>query len=269
MNRTCIIHGKGNMTVPKNWINIASNGIDRLIYIRDGRGEYLENDTLHPFEVGKLYYLPYYANAYTYTQDDDRLVHAFVNFQISPPIFSKKVFCIDPSTSPTLKAAIELFCELTKKWYFVHKQEQALEESEKQELELLKAIVVYFVETMLNAQPDYIVDNPTVISALEIIHSSFAQGLTVREIAAQCYVSYEVFIRTFTYYVGEPPYSYMRKIKIGRALELKAHGATTEEAAISCGYSSASAMLHAISAFNKKIKKQNIVNKLFGKDKAP
>ena len=269
MNRVCIIHGKGNLTVPQNWTNIVSNGINRLIYISGGKGEYLENNTLRPFEVGKLYLLPYYANAYTYTQDEDRLVHAFANFQISPPIISKKVFCLDPSASPSLKAALELFSELTKKWYFVHRQQQALEESEKQELELLKALVIYFVETMINSQPDYIVNNPTVISALEMIHSSLAQGLTVRDIAARCYMSYEGFIRTFTYYVGETPYSYMKKIKIGRALELRAQGATTEEAAIACGYSSASAMLHSLSSFYEKIKKQNIVNKLLGQDRVP
>ena len=119
MKRKCIIGCKNYCIVPPQelWINTVDPDINRLYYVDSGKGEYVEEGQRHTFEQGKLYFIPSYAGVSTYTDDTDRVNHAFVNFRLSPPIVSKCVFCLDPSVSPILQTVTELFRELCKKSY--------------------------------------------------------------------------------------------------------------------------------------------------------
>ena len=254
MKRNCVITCKNYTIVPpqKHWKNKTDPNINRLFYMTGGTGEYLDGDEMRTFESGKIYFIPSYSGIATYTDDNDRLVHAFVNFKLSPPIVSKKVFCLDPSTSPKLKAATEAFCELCKVEYNARTRKTPLSPSEKQELELLSALTLFFAESAAETAPDDIINDPVIITALNIIHSSLGKKLTVEEIAKKCYMSTDGFIRKFTRYIGETPYSYIKNFKIRSALLIRSEGATLEEAAEACGYSDAGALLHAISSFSSK-----------------
>lgn len=254
MKRTCEITCKNYTVVPpqSQWKNKVDPDINRLFYVTGGTGEYFEDGVMHKLEVGKLYFMPSYSGIPTYTDDNNRLVHAFANFKLSPPIVSKKGFCLDPSTSPTLKAAVDAFCELSKNEYNVRKQTGPLSPEDEHTLDLLNALTLFLAESAASTCPDYVIKDTAMISALDLIHSSLAGKLTVSDIAKKCYMSTDGFIRKFTRYIGETPYSYIKKLKIRTALMMRAEGATLEEAADACGYSDASAMLHAISSTSKK-----------------
>jgi transcriptional regulator GlxA family with amidase domain len=46
--------------------------------------------------------------------------------------------------------------------------------------------------------------------------------------------------------MGETPYSYLKKLKIRTAQNMRMSGATLEEIAVKCGYSDSSSLLHAM-----------------------
>ena len=250
MKRTCLITCKNYTIVPpqNKWKNKTDSSTNRLFYVTGGTGEYFEDGVKHTLEIGKLYFMPAYAGIPTYTDDNNRLVHAFANFKLSPPIVSKKCFCIDPSTSPKLKSATDMFCELCRDGYNLRTKKAPLTPSEENLLELLSATVLFLVENAISLSPEYVINDPTVITALDLIHNSLDKKLTVAEIARRCYMSTDGFIRKFTRYIGETPYSYIKKLKIRTALTMRAEGATLEQTAEACGYSDASALLHAISS---------------------
>lgn len=263
MERVCEIHDKGYSAVPppSQWINKNPPEINRLYYIDSGKGSYLEDGVMHPFECGKIYFIPFYSGISTYTDENDRLVHAFVNFKLSPPIVSKKVFCLDPSASPMLEAALFIFRELCKKGYNIHRNPRQLSPTEEQDLNFLSALTLYLIENTVNAHADYVLNNPSIISALNIIHTTLGKNLTITDIATKCSMSTNGFTRKFKHYLGVTPYAYIRTTRVRTALMMRTEGATLEEAAEKCGYSDATALLHAIASEKKIVQNQMIKKK--------
>ena len=82
--------------------------------------------------------------------------------------------------------------------------------------------------------------------ALEIMNRRMGERLTVSDIAAECYMSTDGFIRKFTRAVGMTPYAYFKNLRLRAAAALRESGATAAEAAEKCGYSDAAALLHAM-----------------------
>ena len=253
MKKNCTITCKGRVIIQRqaSWVNKVNGNINRLYYISGGKGSYLESGVMHPFEVGKFYFIPSYAGISTYTDESDHLDHVFVNYKLTPPIVSNKVFSLDSSASPTIKAATELFCELCKKNvnFRLHDEETTQEKGKK--VDLLESLTVYLTECAIEAHPDYVLNDPAMISALNLIHSHIKSKISVSDIAKSLNMSADGFIRKFTRYIGETPYSYIKKLKIRTALTMRAEGARLDEIALECGYSDASALLHAISSAEK------------------
>ena len=198
-----------------------------------------------------VYFIPYYAGIPTYSDGKDKIVHSYVNFKSSPPIVSKTVLCLDPESSAEIKAAVELFRRLCKTHYNYRECASPITVKEERELELLGAVAMFIADYAIRENPDSIIRDTSIITALDLMHSSMKDKLSIADIAAKCYMSYDGFIRKFTRYVGETPYSYLKRIKVSKALELKASGVSVDEAAAECGYSDASALLHAIASISK------------------
>lgn len=241
MERNCKIHCIGSCKIGANWKNNVRNSINRLYYINGGTGGYIKGEHRIPFEHNKVYLIPFYSNTPTYTDLDDNLDHTYANFLLSPPIISTNVYCIDPDQSPTVKLAVDVFRTLCGK----HKVNES-------EASFLKSTILYLCNTAINEHSQDIINDKTIVNALEIMHSSLSQKLTVADIAAKCYMTTDGFIRKFKRYIGETPYSYIKRLKVRTALNLKADGATLSEIADICGYSDSSALLHAITSSEKK-----------------
>lgn len=251
MKRSCFILNCNQCVVPDPWINTVREGTNRLYYIEGGTGGYIENGKQIPFEKEKLYFLPSYSCVPTYTDETDRLVHSYINFTLTPPIVSRRVFCIDPHKDPKTKVALEGFREFCQPMFSTRIHKPPFTAEEEQRMTLLKALTVYLTEQTVQDDRESILTDSTVITALDIIHANLSEMPSVAEIAAKCYMSTDGFIRKFTRIVGETPYTYIKNLKIRTAMMLRSEGATATEAAIACGYSDASALLHAISAAGK------------------
>lgn len=251
-NRLCKIQCKGVFIPDRNWMNITRSGVNRLYYIEEGIGFYTENGVNIPFEVGKIYFIPFYASVPTYTDEQAKLKHVYVNFTLSPPIVSKKVFCLDPASSDKIHSAVTALRSFCANPIFYPKMKEPLTETEARELEFIKAITIFLTECAVSTgESDDILGDKTIISALDIIHSSLHEKLTVNDIATKCFMSTDGFIKKFSRAVGETPYSYMKKLKITMANIMRAEGATADETALACGYADASSLLHAMTSSKK------------------
>lgn len=235
-NTICKIRCLGTCKVGEGWINNATNGYNRLYYINGGTGWYVKNGERIPFVKDMLYFIPFYANVVTYSSVEDNLDHTYTGFYLTPPIISTEVFCLDPNASPYIKSAVDTFRTLC--------MTTSIERPEKN---LLKSIVIFLTNAATETSYQNLIADTLIIRALDIIHSTVSERLTVSEIAKRCNLSTNGFIKKFVKYVGETPYSYIKKLKIRTALILRSGGATLDEAAQSAGYSDASALLHAIS----------------------
>jgi len=235
-NTVCKLDGLGTCKVGEDWLNYATRGYNRLYYINGGTGWYVKNGERIPFIKDRLYFIPFYANVVTFSSPSDNLDHTYAGFYLTPPIISTEVFCLDPNETPYIRSAVDTFRTLCRR-----------RDIGVPERDLLKSVVIYLTNAAAQTEAKSLVADTLIIQALDLIHATVAEGLTVAEIAKKCNLSTNGFIKRFSRCVGETPYAYMKRLKIRTALVLRDGGATLEEAAVCAGYSDACALLHALS----------------------
>lgn len=243
MIKYCSLSVAGIELAPYNWQNTVSNYIYRMLYVHSGNGGYFLGEEKIPFKSGFLYLIPSYANIATYSSyetDRMRLNHTYVNFELIPPIISNDVIEINANENSNLRCAVDVLNSLCA---LCHRRKFGLNE---EELKYLENTVIFLVETMVKKSDAYIVKDEAVIKALQIMHSDLRNKVTIADIAKSCYLSPEGLTQKFIKYLGEPPYSYLKKLKIRTALQLRDSGMKLDAIAAECGYSDASALLHAI-----------------------
>jgi len=234
----CRMRCAGRCEVPRPWVTVPPEGMNRLYYIHSGTGGVLRDGRKIPFQAGKLYLLPAFSRLETYTDPSDRLVHTYVNFELVPPILSSEIPELDPSADDVTYAAFCLFDRLAGR-----KAEQQLSS---EEVRLLEGTVEYLALQAAEQAGAMVLADKTVNCALEIMNRRMGERLTVSDIAAECYMSTDGFIRKFTRAVGMTPYAYFKNLRLRAAAALRESGATAAEAAEKCGYSDAAALLHAM-----------------------
>lgn len=228
---------------PHNWQNTVGNGIYRMLYIHSGIGGYMSGEEQIPFKTGFLYFIPSYVNVPTYSSyesDESRLNHSYVNFELIPPIISNNVIEIDPNENSTIRSAVDILNSLCAR---CHRRTFNLSE---EELRYFKSTIIFLLETTTKNSDAYIVKDEALINALQIMHNELSAKVTISEIAKRCYLTPEGLTQKFIRYLGETPYSYLKKLKIRTALQMRDSGIKLDNVALACGYSDASALLHAI-----------------------
>ena len=246
MNTYCFIHCMGNQPVPEagKWKNNIGGAINRLYYITKGEGGYFLDGKQYTFKKNHLYIIPAYANIPTwssYENEESRLHHIFVNFELIPPIITKEVIELDPHKDPILSSTFNTLCQLIESFQY------KLNSIKDDELRYLKASVIYIVNKMITEAGVKRLDDKIVISALEKIHKGISGDVSIKELAEQSFMSYYGFIRRFKNALKMTPYTYLKQLRIRTASALRDEGTTLEETAEKCGYSDAAALLHAIS----------------------
>lgn len=248
MSDYCKIYYAGSTKAPEpdNWITSTTVGMNRLIYVTGGEGGYIKNDIKIPFKKdclylisGNAYFIPTYSS---YESEEKRLDHIYANFEIIPPFFSTDIICIDSFDDEEIKVAVETFKTLCKQCALKKGYQNLSEASQK----FLKSTVIFLLNKITEKFNCYIIKDQVVLHALKIMHENIGKKQLINEIAKECYLSPNGFIRKFKKEVGETPYSYLKKLKIRTAQNMRLSNATLEEIAEKCGYSDSSALLHAI-----------------------
>ena len=97
------------------------------------------------------------------------------------------------------------------------------------------------------------VDDPTILSALDIIENGYMNGITVTDVALRLGYDTDHFIKKFRKAMGTTPYAYIKALKLHEAEMLRRNGFTMAQAAERTGYSTPESLYHA--AHRKKIDK--------------
>lgn len=246
MSDFCRVYCAGSVKAPYEWITSVSIGVNRIVYINGGEGGYIKNGEKIPCEKGCLCLFPgnaYYVKTYSsYESDEARWDHAFVNFELIPPILSDEVMFIYPDEDDEIRPAVEVFKSLCMKCT----EKNSFENLSSVDQKYLKSTVLYLVDKLVEKYDCEVIRDKTIIKALRLMQENISTKQSIDDIAKACYLSTDGFIRKFKREVGETPYSYLKKLKIRTAQNMRISGMRYSEIAEKCGYSDACALLHAI-----------------------
>lgn len=243
MTEVYSFHAIGRCIVPDKWNNDMDASINRLYYIHSGSGGYIKDGEKNEYQIGRLYLLPAFANIYTFSSLTDKIDHTYVSYELIPPILTKDVLSIDPYSKPDIKVAFEVFLALCS---------EGRAKKDKNMKKYLAHTVAYLSEKIAEENDCSILKDITLIKALTIMHSQIKENRSIADIAEECGMSTDGFIRKFKAYIGQTPYDYLKKLKIRVALKLRELGNSWEEIAVKCGYADQTSLLHAIKTENKK-----------------
>ena len=250
MGKYCKIQCLGLTKVPeKNWIVTAPRFMNRLIYMIGGEGGYIKNGKKIPFKKNYIYFIPGFADISMYSSYeplDNRMDHSYANFELLPPVVFNDVIEFDPTRDPNFFATLTLFKTICDNCV-----DNQVVNLKKEELNLFKGIVIYLTETIVKSKDIKYVNDDAILKALDLMHKNISAGISISSIAKECRLTKDGFIRKFKKHIGETPYSYLKKLKIHTALNLRDSGFSLEEIADKCGYADATTLSHAISNASK------------------
>ncbi len=238
------IIGCGYCAVPDEWYVNMTHRDNRLYYIHSGNGWYEQGDKKIPFQAGMLYFIPYTVDATLRSDPDDKMVHTWCDFRLSLPIFSKNILSLDPNTDDMAGAALSVFHAGSREHI-----SRLDGKPSKEYMELYLQSVRYLVDrTAKNAAVSQIKD-AALLRAIEEMHDHISEKISMRELADECFLSEDGFIRRFTKKTGVTPYAYFKELRIRTAILLRAEGHTLDEIASRTGYADASSLIHAIKKY--------------------
>lgn len=246
MSDFCKAYCAGSVKAPYDWITSVPMGINRLVYINGGEGGYIKDNVQIPFKKDCLYLFPgnaYFVKTYSsYETDEARLDHGFVNFELIPPILSNEVMCFDPSEDDEIRPAVEIFKILCMKCT----EKKEIENLSSTDRKFLKSTVIFLVDRIIEKYNCEVIKDKTIIKAMKLMQENLENKYSIEDIAKSLYLSTDGFIRKFKREVGETPYSYLKKLKIRTAQNMRLSGMKLSEIAEKCGYSDSCSLLHAI-----------------------
>ena len=166
-----------------------------------------------------------------------------MDFELIPPIITGEILSMEANKSNKITTAVSVF----------HLGGTMSNHTDLSPLiedplfwELCKASVVYLVNEIALANQIPKITDKVVTKSLEIMHTRMQEKLTINEIARECYMNPDSFIRRFSRIVGITPHTYLKNIRLRTARYLKESGMSLSQIASEVGYSDASALSHAL-----------------------
>ena len=234
----------GSDTAPSDsWYCKKHVGINRLYYIHSGTGGYEHNGKTIPLQPGKLYFIPYTVSFCPFSDENDPIVHTYMDFEMIPPIITNEILSMEANQNKKIASAVSVFHlggSISN-----HTNLPALYE-DPLFWELCKTSVIYLVNEIALANQIPKITDKVVTRALEMMHTRMQERLTINELARECYMNPDSFIRRFSRIVGITPHSYLKNIRLRTARYLKESGMSLAQIASEVGYSDASALSHAL-----------------------
>jgi len=234
----------GSATVPaSSWYCKKHVSINRLYYIHAGKGGYVHHAKAYPLRAGRIYFIPYTADFAPFSDACDPIVHTYMDFELIPPIITDGIISAEASQNGKISSAASVFalggamskhCDLSALY-----QDPPL-------WELCKASVIYLVNEIASVNQIPKITDEVVLASLAMMHTKMNEELTVNEIARECYMAPDSFIRRFSRAVGITPYRYLKSIRLRTAHCLREAGMSLSQIASEVGYADASALAHAL-----------------------
>jgi len=226
-------------------------GINRLYYIHSGCGGYSHDGKTYPLIPGNIYFIPYTADFIPFCEAENPILHTYIDFELIPPIITSEVATIEGAKNEKSASAVSVFNlggKLSR-----HRDVSPLY-NDPFFWELCQASIIYLVNLAVSENGIEKISDRIVIKALQIMHTKMSENLTVNDIARECYMSPDGFIRHFCKAVGMTPRAYLKKIRLQTARCLKESGMNLAKIANDVGYADASSLAHALQNESKKVK---------------
>lgn len=223
------LYAYGKSTENGAWYIDSSRVVNRIYYVNSGKAVVSFAHKEHTLIEGKLYIIPQCNDFFTvYAKNFDHTFFDFYNSQILP---SDKILEFDKSDS-NIEA---LFNYLNS---FIEKDPQ------KQHYESIEHFLFGFLNSLEKTYSLPYISNSYITSAINLIHNE-CSTLTTNQIAKRLNINESYFIRLFSSVMGITPSKYIRACRVSFGKQLLQNGASVEEAAEKCGYSSPSAFYNA------------------------
>lgn len=230
---TVTVDAAGSSKVPESWWMKTKINMQRLYYIKGGKGYVnLPDGNKLPFEKGKLYLHPYNLAADFVSDKDEPLDHLYFDFLSSPAIVSPRQ-CVYES-SPSLMSLIDTAEVCLENHPFTENGE------------LYRALLEGMLMLLDMQSPLPTVDDEVIVRALNICEHHYGETLSVTDIARRSGFETNYFIRRFKKAMGVTPYAYLKTLRLIKARALISRGCTLSAAAREVGYENASSLARAL-----------------------
>ena len=251
----------GSQYAPMNWTLDHAVKMQRLYYIKSGKGSYsVGHSAKEPFLPGHVYLFPYNAPVHFETDSLELVDHIFFDFLSTPAIISDKpVICDVPENSLLAdafflaeKAILEFndgdmfrmtTCKIPR---IIHAPQGSFDEKRQILYRLLHLILLL----LSNVVPIPYTTDEAVVTSLDYIHKNYNEPISVKDLCALVSLSENQFIRRFKNVMGKTPYAYLRSYRLLCAQELISSGHTITEASDMVGFALPNSLSRAL-------KKQN------------
>lgn len=223
------LYAYGKSTENGAWYIDKSRIVNRLYYVNSGKAVISFGHKEYTLNCGKLYIIPQ-CNDFS-TVEAESFDHTFFDFYNSKILCSDKIIELDKSYM-NMEALFDYLNFLI------------TSDLNQDFFESISYFLCGFLSLLEKSNSLPYISNSYVTDAVNIIHSR-CFSLTTKELAKELSLNESYFIRMFSSVMGITPMKYIRACRVSYGKELLQKGATVEEAAEKCGYSSASAFYNA------------------------
>ena len=228
-----------------SWYCKKHVGINRLYYIHSGTGGYIHLGKSFRFLPDTLYYIPYTADFTPFCDAEDPIMHTYIDFELIPPVIIDRIISLDAKYDNRVWTAANVFIQGGE---ILGSNSRSVSQLNSDPLfwEVCKTSIIYLVNKITSANNITKITDEIVIKAIGIIHTRMNERISINDIARECYMTPDSFIRRFSRTVGITPHSYLKELRLRTARYLKENGMSLSTIAIETGYSDASSLSHAL-----------------------
>lgn len=238
------LFGAGRVTPePDGWSFIDTPETCRIYYVHSGNAYFFRGGERIPLTAGHMYFIPPRLPFAAEQDISSPMDHTFFDFSMRPQVVSKEIIALDGESYPELGLLVRAAERMTGRDIPYGTSEYTP--------------LIGCIETIVNVISGLnelkTVDDPTILSALDIIENGYMNGITVTDVALRLGYDTDHFIKKFRKAMGTTPYAYIKALKLHEAEMLRRNGFTMAQAAERTGYSTPESLYHA--AHRKKIDK--------------
>ena len=239
------LFGAGRVTLePDGWSFIDTPETCRIYYVHSGDAVFLRGGERIPLTAGHMYFIPPRLPFQAEQDIESPMDHTFFDFSMRPQVVSDEIIALDSDSFPELILLIAAAEKMISR-------DQRITSCASEYTPLISCI-----ETIVNAISGLselkTVDDPMIISALDIIEAEYMDEITVTDVALRLGYVPDYFIKKFRKAMGTTPYAYIKALRLHAAEMYRRNGFTMSEAAEKTGYSTPESLYHAAHREKKK-----------------
>lgn len=240
------LFGAGRSTPsPDDWYYIDTPETCRVYYVHSGSAIFMKGEEKKPLTAGKLYFLPPRLPFRAVQNRESPMNHTHFDFIMHPQVVSEEIVEIDCGEYPELAALIQAADLMLKRGVSFVRDAENPSAGTRRYLPITGCL-----ETIMNIIAEIhalkTVDDPDILTALDIMESGYSSGLSIGEIAERLGYNTDYFIRKFKKAMGTTPHAYIKALRLHEAELLRRSGKTLAETAVRIGYADPASLAHAM-----------------------